>query len=111
MALLQASLLLAQKQPRAARAALDAAAAHSFAVKAWPQWHVLRGEALLALAEVCTEVNTAIQHSHVHDRSCLLCGRHGCDVLHKQSCVLQGKHGTCEADSAASGNWCAVPWN
>jgi hypothetical protein len=49
---LQAAILLSQGRAAAARTALDAALSGSFGVKVWPQWHVLRGQALLALAEV-----------------------------------------------------------
>jgi hypothetical protein len=59
---MQASILLTQSRPSAARGALDAALAGSFAVKAWPQFHVLLGQVLLLQADVRFLTRDWLQH-------------------------------------------------
>jgi hypothetical protein len=50
--LMQASILLMAGRPQAALNGLDAALTASFAIKAWPQFHVLRGRCLLIQSQV-----------------------------------------------------------
>jgi predicted Zn-dependent protease len=50
--LMQSSILLMGGRPQAALNALNAALTSSFAIKAWPQFHVLQGRCLLIQAQV-----------------------------------------------------------